>query len=45
MATIDGQTGTAYVYALGTDNQVYQKTANLAASPPAFSPTWKKVTG
>jgi hypothetical protein len=45
VATIDGQTGTAYVYALGTDNQVYQKTANLAASPPAFSPTWKKVTG
>jgi hypothetical protein len=45
VATIDGQTGTAYVYALGTDNQVYQKTANLAASRPAFSPTWKKVTG
>ena len=44
VATIDGRTGTAYVYALGTDNQVYQKTANLAASPPAFSPTWKKVT-
>ena len=45
VATIDGNTGTAYVYALGTDNQVYQKTANLAASPPAFSHTWKKVTG
>jgi hypothetical protein len=45
VATIDGQTGTAYIYTLGTDNQVYQKTANLAASPPAFSPTWTKVTG
>ena len=25
VATIDGQTGTAYVYALKTDDQVYQK--------------------
>jgi hypothetical protein len=35
------------VYALGTDNQVYETTGKLTRSPPwaTFSPTWEKVTG
>ena len=46
-ATTDRATGTTYVYALGTDNQVYQTTGKLTRSPPwaTFAPTWTKVTG
>jgi hypothetical protein len=44
-ATTDRATGTTYVYALGTDNQVYERTANLTTLPPTFSPSWSKVTG
>ncbi len=44
-ATTAPLTGTSYVYALGTDNQVYEKTANLTTVPVTFSPTWSKVTG
>ena len=46
-ATTDRATGTTYVYALGTDNQVYETTGKLTRSPPwaTFSATWKKVTG
>ena len=40
-ASTDGATGTTYVYALGTDNQVYETTGKLTRSPPwaTFSPT------
>jgi hypothetical protein len=43
-AATDRATGTTYVYALGTDNQVYEKTGKLTRSPPwaTFSPTWRR---
>jgi hypothetical protein len=46
-ASTDRATGTTYVYALGTDNQVYETTGKLTRSPPwaTFSPTWTKVSG
>ena len=46
-AATDRATGTTYVYALGTDNQVYETTGKLTRSPPwaTFSSTWTKVTG